>query len=96
MFETEFQDKRANGENFLDETDSEKLYFTYLIQCSDWAYIFSDTEEIFDRYAMHKQGIYSFGQLYDELPNWWVDALNLLNSEEHKAIKARRRIDGNK
>jgi len=94
VFETEFQEKRANGENFLNETDSEKLYFTYLIQCSDWAFIFdSDIDEIFDRFAMHKQGIFSFGNIYDELPNWWCDALNLLNSEENKAIKARRRIE---
>lgn len=97
MFETEFQDKKANGEDYLQEDDSEILYFTYLIQSSDWEYIFADDiNEIIDRYAMHKQGIFSFGNIYDELPNWWVDALHLLNGEEHKAANARRHIDGSK
>ena len=73
---------------------SEALFNTFLMECSDWAFIFSpDIEEILDRYALHKQGIYSFGQCYDDLPNWWVDAINLLNTEQAKATKAWQRIN---
>lgn len=90
---------KADGYDFLQthNFESEALYITYLIDCSDWEYIYTyDILEIMERYALHKQGIFSFGNIYDDLPSWWVECLMIMKAEERKAQEAWARSHGNK
>ena len=69
------------------------MYFDYRINCSDWDYIFTERiSDLLTRYNMHKQGILSYGNVYDDLPCFWIEALQLMNMEEQKAIKEWHRL----
>ena len=92
------ENKKRDGVSYdPKDDDSETLYFSYAVECSDWEYIYSkDINEWLSRYSMHLQGIFSYGNVYDVLPVIWIQVLKLLHVESQEAQQAKARIDGNK
>ena len=49
--------------------------------------------EILQRYNYLKKGIYSFSNIFDELPNWWIEAIEYIDSQMPEIIKEKQRIE---
>lgn len=84
-------------EGIKESNKSEYLFNIFRVSCKDWEWVYTeDIRDILNRYSMHRQGIFSYSQIYDDLPSFWIDCLSLIGSEEQKAILAYRRTHGNK
>jgi hypothetical protein len=69
------------------------MYYDFCVESRDWDYIFSGrVPEILRRYRFLKEyGITSFGKHYDELPAYWVDALEIMDTNYNMAIEWQRK-----
>ena len=87
--------KKQDGNFNFEYDNSEILWAVYWDSIADWEFIYDEpTVDLLNRFAMHKQGVYSYSMIYDELPCLWLDALQLLNAEQQTAQEAYRRIYG--
>jgi len=74
---------------------SQELYFDFIMQSSDWS-VFDDANEYLQRYQMlSKFGIQSYGNVYDDLPNKWVEVLHIIDAEIYNAGECKRKLNKN-
>jgi len=75
------------------QNDSSIYAFDYIKLIKYAPFIYTDfTQEVLLRYSLFKNhNVYSFSNKFEELPAWWIDTINLLDSEYIKAEKAWQR-----
>ena len=60
------------------------------MECSDWDFIFTEeVSEWIERYSLHIQGIYSYSNIYDNIPALWLDVLKVFNAEVKEAERSK-------
>jgi len=76
----------------LTQDDSKVMSIDYMTFIKHSSLIYTpEINEYIMRYNLLKNhNIHSYGNVLDDLPAKWVDVLNLLESEYHKATAAKR------
>jgi len=73
--------------------ESAELYFDFIIQCSDWSIYTPELSNYLQRYTMlSKFHIQSYGVVYDDLPNKWIEVLNVIDYEVANAMNKRKEL----
>jgi len=73
--------------------NSEYYAQDYIAFINHSPFIYTDfTEECLARYNLQKNyNVKSYGETFEEIPAWWVDILNLIDSEIIRATQERQR-----
>lgn len=69
------------------------MYYDFCLESKDFDFIFSGrVPELLKRFQLLKEfGITSYGTHYDDLPAFWVDALELMNNSYNQAVEWERK-----
>ena len=86
-----FNNESEVEEWLLAQDDTQVMSIDYLTFIRHSSLIFTpEINEYIMRYNLLKNhNIHSYGNVLDELPGRWVDALNIMESEYHKALAAK-------
>lgn len=87
---------RCNADEWLQQKNTDKsdeLYYDFCVECNDFANIF--TPHVNDLIMRHKwlkdYHVYSYGSQLDDLPGYFVDAVNIIEANIMQALESKRK-----
>lgn len=94
VYEKSYTKGKQDAEKWLlaNKATGQELFFDYCLDVSDFEYIFSnDIIDLLRRFRLFAEyQIQSFSNIYDELPAYWIDAIELISYNQKDAIKCRQ------
>ena len=90
-----FQNEEDLDRWLLKSDDSVEYAYDYCCFVQHASYIYTSfVAIILNRFQLFQKGIQSFGDIYEDLPAWWVDVINFMPEEIEKVTKFKTKIEG--